>query len=152
MERKIAIIDPVGIKSGMNHYDSFLAQSLHKLKVQCYVYSNFKIQSNSVVFKSYFGMFFNSIFAQTIDFIPALIKSCMDCKRKQVKYVILHVFSTHHMAFLSYLIVKLFGLKTITIAHDVASFTQQDNKFYHHLIYNYWSNHIVVHNLFYSFY
>ena len=50
------------------------------------------------------------------------------------------------MAIMTYAISKLFGLKTITISHDVFSFTDQDSKWYHHLIYNRWSDRIVVHN------
>jgi glycosyltransferase involved in cell wall biosynthesis len=50
------------------------------------------------------------------------------------------------MAFLTYLMCKLFGFKIITISHDVSSFTNQDNKMYHQLIYNHWSEYIIVHN------
>ena len=75
-----------------------------------------------------------------------MFKSCMDCKRNKINTVIIHVFSTHNMAIMTYAISKLFGLKTITISHDVFSFTDQDSKWYHHLIYNRWSDRIVVHN------
>ncbi len=146
MEYKIAIIDPVGIKSGMNHYDTFLCTSLDKLGIGTYIYSNFNVKSKTVVSKPFFGTFFKNKLSQTFNFINGLIKSCIDCRRNNINTVIIHVFSTHNMAIMTYAISKLFGLKTITISHDVFSFTDQDNKWYHHLIYNRWSDRIVVHN------
>ena len=148
MEHKIAIIDPVCIKSGMNHYDTFLCTSLYKLGINTYIYSNFNVKSKTVVSHSLFGIFFKNKLYQTINFIRGLFKSCIDCKRNKINTVIIHVFSTHTMAIMTYAIVKLYGLKTITISHDVFSFTDQDKKWYHHLIYNRWSDRIVVHNSF----
>ncbi|MDB2415668.1 glycosyltransferase family 4 protein [bacterium] len=144
MEKRLAIIDPVGIKSGMNHYDIYLCQALNSLNVQTFIYSNF--DSKTVHAKVFFGTFFSSTFSQTMNFLKGIILSCMDCRKQGVKQVIVHVFSTHNMAFLTYLTCKLFGLKIITISHDVSSFTNQDNKLYHKLIYNHWSDQIVVHN------
>ena len=146
MEHKIAIIDPVGIKSGMNHYDTFLCTSLNKLGVTTHIYSNFNVNSETIVSQPYFGTFFKNKFSQTFNFIKGMFKSCMDCRRNNITTVIIHVFSTHNMALMTYAISKLFRLKTITISHDVFSFTDQDNKWYHHLIYNRWSDRIVVHN------
>ena len=146
MEYKIAIIDPVGIKSGMNHYDTFLCTSLDKLGVTTHIYSNFNVKSETVVAKQVFGTFFKNKLSQTFNFVKGMFKSCRDCRRNKINTVIIHVFSTHNMAIMTYAISKLFGLKTITISHDVFSFTDQDSKWYHHLIYNRWSDRIVVHN------
>ena len=146
MEKRVAIIDPVGIKSGMNQYDIYLCQALDDLNVQTFIYSNFESHSKSIVSKLFFGTFFSSKLLQLIDFLKGIILSCIDCKRQGVKEVIVHVFSTHNMAFLTYLMCKLFGFKIITISHDVSSFTNQDNKMYHQLIYNHWSEYIIVHN------
>lgn len=146
MEDKVAIIDPVGIKSGMNHYDTFLCNSLTKQEITPFIYSNFEVHSDSVIAKRFFGTFFKNKFSQTLNFLMGMLKSCMDCRRNNISKVIIHVFSTHNMAVMTYAFCKLFGLKTITISHDVFSFTKQDNKWYHHLIYNFWSDRIVVHN------
>lgn len=148
MEHKIAIIDPVGIKSGMNHYDTFLCTSLNKLGIDTYIYSNFNVKSENIVSQPVFGIFFKNKFPQILNFIKGMFKSCMDCKRNKINTVIIHVFSTHNMAIMTYAISKLFGLKTITISHDVFSFTDQDNKWYYNLIYNRWSDRIIVHNSF----
>lgn len=146
MGHKLAIIDPVGIKSGMNHYDTFLCLALEKFNIEPYIYSNFEIPSKTIVTKSYFGTFFKSKILQTLNFLTGMIQSCWHCKIKRIDTVIVHVFSTHNMAFLTYLICRFFRLKIITISHDVFSFTQQDNKRFHDLIYNHWSEKIVVHN------
>ena len=50
------------------------------------------------------------------------------------------------MAIMTYALIKLFGFKVLTISHDVFSFTNQDNKYYYNLIYNYFSSGIIVHN------
>ncbi len=146
MEHKIAIIDPVGIKSGMNHYDTFLCTSLDKLGIDTYIYSNFNVKSEAVVSRLVFGKFFKNKLSQTFNFVKGMFKSCLDCRRNKINMVIIHVFSTHNMAIMTYAISKFFGLKIITISHDVFSFTDQDNKWYHHLIYNRLSDRIVVHN------
>lgn len=146
MEKQLAIIDPVGIKSGMNHYNDCLCNSLVQQGVKPYIYSNYKATHTSIQYRAFFGRFFSNKLIQLFNLLKALFQSCLDCKRNHINVVIVHVFSTHHMAFLTFLFLKLFGLKTITISHDVSSFTNQDNPFYHNLIYNRWSNYIVVHN------
>ena len=148
MEHKIAIIDPVGIKSGMNHYDTFLCTSLDKLGIDTYIYSNFNVKSETIVSQPVFGTFFKNKLSQTFNFIKGMFKSVLDCRKNKINTVMIHVFSTHNMAIMTFAISKLFGLKIITISHDIFSFTNQDNKWYHHLIYNRWSDKIVVHNSF----
>ena len=130
----------------MNHYDTFLCLGLEKLNIEPYIYSNFETPSETVVTKKYFGTFFKNKIVQTINFLIGMIKSCWHCKTNSINTVIVHVFSTHNMAFLTFLICKIFRLKIVTISHDVFSFTQQDNKHFHNLIYNHWSDKIVVHN------
>ncbi len=145
---KIAIIDPVGIKSGMNHYNTFLCDSLTKLEAKTFIYSNFEPDSEIINAKLYFGTFFKNKIYQIFNFLIGILKSCIDCKKNKIDVVIVHVFSTHNMAIITYFFIKLFGFKTITISHDVFSFTNQDNKCYYELIYNYLSNAIIVHNNF----
>ena len=148
MGYKIAIIDPVGIKSGMNHYDNFLSKSLFELNCQPYIYSNFHSDNSQVITKIFFGTFFDNKFYQLLNFIRGMLKTCFDCKKNGLDTVIIHVFSTHLMAVMTYLFCKIFRFKIITISHDVFSFTKQDNKYFHNLIYNNWSDAIVVHNNF----
>ncbi|MBJ60187.1 MAG: hypothetical protein CMP64_06385 [Flavobacteriales bacterium] len=145
---KIAIIDPVGIKSGMNHYNTFLCDSLTKLGIKSFIYSNFEVNSKFIIAKPYFGTFFKNKISQTFNFLIGILKSCIQCKINKIDIVIVHVFSTHNMAIMTYALIKLFGFKILTISHDVSSFTNQDNKFYYNLIYNYFSSRIIVHNNF----
>ena len=102
MGHKIAIIDPVGIKSGMNHYDTFLCSALQNFNVEPYIYSNFELISETLVAKSYFGTFFKSKILQTFNFLQAMIRSCLHCKKNKIDTVIIHVFSTHNMAFFTF--------------------------------------------------
>ena len=93
MEHKIAIIDPVGIKSGMNHYDTFLCTSLDKLGIDTYIYSNFIVKSETIVSKQVFGTFFKNKLSQTFNFIKGMFMSVIDCRRNKINTVIIHVFS-----------------------------------------------------------
>ena len=68
MENKIAIIDPVGIKSGMNHYDTFLCSSLTKLGVKTFIFSNFTLKSESIHTKIFFGIFLKISFFRHLIF------------------------------------------------------------------------------------
>ena len=88
MEDKVAIIDPVGIKSGMNHYDTFLCNSLTKQEITPFIYSNFEVHSDSVIAKRFFGTFFKNKFSQTLNFLMGMLKSCMDCRRNNISKVI----------------------------------------------------------------
>jgi|TARA_B110000467_G_C18282315_1_gene459357 D-inositol-3-phosphate glycosyltransferase len=146
MEKKIAIIDPVGAKAGMNYYDVSLLKGLCNHGVKTYLYSNFISSSPQIASKEVFGQFYESKHLQGINMLSGVVKSCFDCRRNGVKKVLLHLFSTQIMTFLVFCIVRLFGLKIIVISHDVSSFAKDDKPFLKSAIYNWLCEKIVVHN------
>ena len=78
---KIAIIDPVGIKSGMNHYNTFLCHSLTKLEAKTFIYSNFEPDSEIINAKLYFVRFLKTKSIKFSIFLIGILKSCIDCKK-----------------------------------------------------------------------
>ena len=51
---KIAIIDPVGSKAGIDHYDISLLSGLKNAGDHCYLYSNFNYEDQLISYKKYF--------------------------------------------------------------------------------------------------
>ena len=145
---KVAIIDPVGAKAGMDYYDLSLSSSLNTFGVKVYLFSNFVNSNQEITIHSFFGRFYSIKIFQAFNFFLAMLRSCFVCKKEKVDTVILHLFSTQLMSFLTFLICKIFRLKIIVISHDVSSFARDDNSFFKNLIYKKWSSKIVVHNQF----
>lgn len=145
---KIALIDPVGAKAGMDYYDLGLSYGLKENNVEVFLFSNFK--DSKLLINSYtvFGKFYSNKLFQAINFFIGMFRACVVCKNKNINTVILHLFSTQLMSFLAFFICKLFGLKIIAISHDVSSFASDDNSLFKNLIYKNWSSKIVVHNQF----
>lgn len=145
---KIAIIDPVGAKAGMDYYNLGLSNGLNKNGTKVFLFSNFDSTLSDTISYSFFGQFYANKFFQAINLFLAVIRSCIVCKKESINTVILHLFSTQITSFFTFLVCKLFRLKIIVISHDVSSFVKDDNELFKKLIYNKWSSKIVVHNQF----
>ena len=145
---KIGLIDPVGAKAGMDYYDLGLSYGLTKNGVKVFLFSNFQDSKSIIKVFPVFGKFYSNKFFQAINFVSGMFRACFICKSQNIKTVVLHLFSTQFMSFLSFLFCKLFGLKIIVISHDVSSFASDDNSLFKNLIYKKWSSKIVVHNQF----
>ncbi len=145
---KIAVIDPVGEKAGMNYYNIGLLGGLSKLGVQTHLFSNSSSTPYRVSLYPYFGLFFKSKIFQAWNEFSGYLKSFVKCKYIGVDYVIMHVFSTQFFFLSFFLIAKLFRLKVIAIAHDVSSLASDDSSLNKKLIYNYLCEYVVVHNKF----
>jgi D-inositol-3-phosphate glycosyltransferase len=113
---KVAIIDPVGKKAGMDHYDYSLAKELSAAGIRTIIFSNFskeKIAINQFRF-SIGGKYFRGAI-MLISFLNALARA----RRRKVEVVILHIF---HSAFLDRMFVstvKKRGFKLFIIVHDI---------------------------------
>ncbi|SFQ51516.1 glycosyltransferase [Parafilimonas terrae] len=144
--KKVAVIDPVGIKAGMNCYDLGLLNEFQKLDVETYSFSNFTdSRFNNVNQYNFFLDVKKGTVQNTLNFITAHLRALAKCRKNKVKWVILHLFSSAPKDYFSYRIIKLFGLKIITIIHDVESLSNEDNVRHRQKMYN-WSQWLVVHN------
>lgn len=147
---KIAIIDHVGGKAGMDYYSSSLAKGFVNQKYSCTVYSNFTgIEPDKINYKLYYeGHVKRNLLLKLLRFVSATLKSSYDARKIKTDLVILHLFSANIVTLLLIMIPKFFGLKTTIISHDVSSFTDNDSTFIQNLIYKPFSDHIIVHNKF----
>jgi D-inositol-3-phosphate glycosyltransferase len=147
---KVAIIDHVGNKAGMDYYSSSLAKGMLSKSIEPTVYSNFiGIEKGRISYKPYFdGHSKRKALVRLYHLVRATFKASIEAKRCKSKLVIVHLFSADIVTLLLVVIPKLFGLKTAIISHDVSSFSDNDNSVIQGLIYNTFSDYIVVHNYF----
>ncbi len=147
---KIAIIDSVGSKAGMDYYDSSLMKGLHHQGCETIIYSNYTgIDSASIVYKQYFDAHsHDNALIKLYKIFKATIKASADAKKNKIDLVILHLFSASPIGLVLKAIPKCFGLKIAIISHDVSSFADNDSSFAQNIIYNTFADYIIVHNQF----
>ncbi|MDD5322166.1 MAG: glycosyltransferase family 4 protein [Methylococcales bacterium] len=146
----IAIFDHVGKKAGMDYYSSSLAKGLLNKDCKTTIYSNFVgIEPSKINYKTFYeGHSKGNAFLKLYRLLHATAKASFDARKGKADLVILHLFSADAVTLLLVAIPKLFGLKTAVISHDVSSFTDNDNRLVQNLIYNTFSDFIIVHNHF----
>lgn len=150
MSKKVAIFDHVGQKAGMDCYDISLMQGLQHQGCKTTIYSNFKGMDSQVIdYRTYYeGHSKSNVLLKLYRFVKATVKASFEAKRSKTDLIILHLFAAHPVTLLLVFIPKIFGLKTAVISHDVSSFAHNDNRLIQSLIYNTFSDYIVVHNRF----
>ena len=113
----VIIIDPVGKKAGLDHYNDSLAKSLNKLDVLVRVYSNYKSEYSEPVFKFRFG--------KSIFFLPEMFFSLMkvfkNLKQQKPDIVILHLFNATRASISLSSEIKKQNIKLVYILHDIES-------------------------------
>lgn len=143
---KIAILDPVGIKAGMDYYDTFLLTALERVSVETYLFSNFTPKHTVISTYQFFAITKYRKLNKLIKYALAVLKSLWTCKRKKVKHVILHIFHGSNPDLILSLLTKLFGFKTILIIHDQESFISTDRPWRRRFLYNHLADILIVHN------
>lgn len=146
--KKIAIVDNVGNKAGMDYYDLSLLKSLSKLSVKTYLFSNFNNINTDIVVYNMFNTKIKNNFIKILNYFKGYLTSYIKCKFKKIDAVILHIFSASYLSLLWVVLAKIFRLKIIVIAHDISSFSNDDYCFIKKIIYSWLSESIVVHNQF----
>lgn len=143
---KIAIIDPVGLKAGMNCYDLGLLNALNQESIKAYAFSNFKDTSfQNVVQKKVFAFKKRSLPVMLLQYLYGTIYALVYCRMAGVKHVLFHIFSATHKEYVQLKLAKRLGLHIISIVHDIESLSKEDQQTLKHKIYNL-SDHLIVHN------
>lgn len=144
--KKLAVIDPVGIKGGMQYYNIGLLKGLVEHGVEGLYFSNDDQVPEEIRNFQVFDGFVKNPIVKGLRQIGSHWKAFRICKKEKVDAVIFHVFSSafHFVAFV--MLAKLFRLKIVLVSHDVVSFAGDDNLFLKKLMYNRLANHLVVHN------
>jgi len=147
MKKKIAIVDPVGQKAGIDYYSLGLLNGLSNLNISTYLFSNIdKPKKSKVINYKFFDSFLENKVIKAYKLIIGHLRSFYICKKEKVDYVIMHVFSVQLIYFLFFILARLFRFKLIVIAHDVTSLANDDNIMLRKWLYRYISSHIIVHN------
>ncbi len=145
----IAIIDPVGVKAGMNYYNISLLSNMSNQGVKTYVFSNFTHVENNenIKYYLYFKSHTNSnSIAKFHHFIKAFIKSAKQCRKSNINLVIIHIFSANFINVLMLKILRFYNLKILIIVHDITSLNNDDSQKRRNIICNKLSDLIVVQN------
>ncbi len=142
-ELRIAIIDSVGIKAGLDHYDLSLARALKQQSVHAKVYSNFESDDGHAEKK--FSMYFYSWLSGLIKYLPEYFSALRSAKKDRAGIVILHLFHASFIDYLSILLAGFFGFRRCIIVHDVESMIEnRRSSWLRSCISN--SDYVVVHN------
>ena len=144
---RLAIVDPVGSKAGMDYYNDCLVDELSVKRVECFVYSNYKPVNDGIVkYRKCFQPKAIKGVTGVAKYIFGFFRAATQCRKNKVDIVVLHLFSSNLLVLAGYLILKINGLRILTIAHDISSFAKDDNRHSRNLIYNWLSTKISVHN------
>lgn len=121
VQYKAALIDPVGVKAGMDHYNVLLLKGLSNAGVSCFLFSNFngtyKEFHNTQVFYNTGVAKWKSIASNFFGHLKAF----RICRRNGVKKIIVHIFRAGIFDLVVFSIARMMGLKIYAIAHDIES-------------------------------
>ncbi len=115
---RIAIVDPVGRKAGMDRYDLSLGRCLRRAGHSVSVFSNFTLSGDGVVS---FALF-RTPGGRLLSFVATLsglYRSLRRCRRSSFDYVVLHFFKGGLADVFAALFCRLAGLRTILVVHEV---------------------------------
>ncbi len=118
-ELRIAIVDPVGMKAGLDHYDLSLAKALIRRAVHAKVYSNF--ESDDGIARKKFSFLFYGWKSGVLKYFPEFFSALRAAKHDRADIVILHLFHASLADYLSILIARTCGFRVCIIIHDAES-------------------------------
>ena len=154
MERKVAIIDPLGAYGSSHHFYLFSqAKGLLKSGVDVSLYTNKETENPNISelnFYSFYGFLFSrrSKIIRVLKYLIGSITSVFHARIKGVSVFHFHVFRTRSNMFFNTVLVKLlFGKKVLTV-HDITSFANNnDSAFFLKWIYKL-ADVVLTHNEF----
>lgn len=144
----IAIIDHVGTKAGIDEYTGQLAAGLVHNGIACMVVSNFTVGVPGVKSYRYFAHHLNSSVQKGINFVVGFFRAAWRCRASGYRDVIVHLFSYSLKDVYALLLMKLFGLRTTVVVHDVENFAKPGTSRWSRFMLHGLSARIVVHNRF----
>lgn len=143
---KIAIIDHVGIKAGMDHYSYFLAKGFESNHFRSIIISNFIVPD--IKSYSYFIGHTSSKIKKLVNHLIAFNRAAITCRVKGCKQAVIHLFSYEIKDIYALWILKLWGIKVTAIVHDVENLGHRDVKKYQKKIFFDLTDKLLVHNEF----
>ena len=117
--KRVALIDPVGVKAGMDHYDLLLANGFSAEGVQVILYSNFKREeSGTPVHQYFFNTNVAKLSAIASNFFGTL-KAFRNAQQQGISWIIVHIFRAGFFDLVTLTLARLMGLKICAIIHDI---------------------------------
>jgi glycosyltransferase involved in cell wall biosynthesis len=145
---KIAIIDKVGSKAGIDHYDNSLLRGLIAAGDECYLYSNFDCEEPHVKYKKYFHNVGVGKLKSIISSFTGFFISMIHARFSGVQWLIFHIFSPNSFDLITLLVARLLGFKVLTIVHDIESLEFTTSPIIKNWVVDKLPNQRVVHNNF----
>ncbi|MBK9639492.1 MAG: glycosyltransferase family 4 protein [Bacteroidetes bacterium] len=117
----ISMIDPVGIKAGMDHYDLLLLSGVQNNSYHVELYSNFTSDSSTVkVHQVFFNTGVSKVKAIVSNFF-GFFKALRRSKKNNVDWIIVHVFRAGLFDLATFSLARLMGFRLCAIVHDIES-------------------------------
>ncbi len=118
---RIAIIDPIGLKAGLDHYDLSLANALINKSCTVTVYSNFNNTGNKSIVKNHFTFSLQFNWLILIRLLKEYWSALRMIKADKTEIVIVHLFHSSFLDFFFMSLIRFFGFRICLIIHDVES-------------------------------
>ena len=135
----LAIIDPVGVKAGMDYFSSRLNKSLIKQGFNCRLYSNFTDQNAFACFDDDNQ---KGKWAKAFNFLKGNAKAIFFTLKRAENDLLLHSFKTTAKETFFMLIAKLLRYRLHLIVHDVEGFDKNDSMLLKKWVFHYLANEI----------
>jgi glycosyltransferase involved in cell wall biosynthesis len=141
---KLAIIDPVGSKAGMDRYDLRLAEALRLIGLPVLVFTDVADPASGPSAAFRFQLHRNTISFFSLLFL--FIKVLRQCQREKVTHVLVHVFAFSAVDEWLLRRIRANGFRALTLVHDVNSFVKATSSARQNRILLQLSDHVLVHN------
>jgi len=145
---KIAIIDRVGSKAGIDHYDISLLSGLIAAGDDCYLYSNFDCNEAGLHYKKYFHNIGAGKIKSLLTLFTGIFSSLFHARVSKVNWLIYHIFTPDIFDFVSLFFSRLLGFKVLTIVHDIESLEFETSSIIKNWVVDKLPHQRVVHNNF----
>ncbi|MFA6151650.1 MAG: glycosyltransferase family 4 protein [Chitinophagaceae bacterium] len=147
-KEKIAIVDHVGAKAGMDYYTLLLAKGLTSYVETVGIFSNFSTQDSRIRFYPIFIQHASSYIKKICNHFFAFLHATIICRKESYNKVIVHLFSYGLKEIYALGVLKMAGLEIIAIVHDVESFAGKDKPLFQKIIFNHLADKLMLHNQF----
>jgi D-inositol-3-phosphate glycosyltransferase len=145
---RIAIIDPVGSKAGMDHYDTILAEGIRQAGSASVVFSNYPANDASGIIHQTFHNTGKGKYASLLRSLSGMKSSLDEARDWKADFILLHVFRGGLIDFLFFLMVRMYGFRIIALVHDVESLESYSLPLFRRTVLGQLSTLRIVHNAF----
>ncbi|MFN5356956.1 MAG: glycosyltransferase family 4 protein [Bacteroidota bacterium] len=144
---RIAIIDPVGSKAGMDHYNNMLATGIQNNGSEAVVFSNYATAAGLTVYPTFQNTGKNK-YASLISSFAGMVRSIRFAKKWGANRILLHVFRGGFIDMLYFVMVRVAGLRIVAIVHDVESLETYSLPLFRRIVIGRLADTRIVHNTF----